>query len=104
MQKESNKNRSFGIIALSLMLVFAVASCTKPKKADGEGGAEGSATSESAQPQLADKDIGLDAQGSDSGNIAGLNTIYFDYDKAALSSAAKATLPSSTIRRNVYLT
>lgn len=93
---------SYSILALCLMLVLAVASCTKPKKADGEGGAESGATSESAQPQLAEKDIGLDAQGSDSGNISGLNTVFFDYDKAALTSAAKATLKANAdwIRAN----
>ena len=102
MQKESrlrksNVNvRALGFLAVSLMLVFTMASCTKPKKADGEGGAEGSGvTSENAQPQLADKDIGFDAQGSDSGNISGLSTIFFDYDKAALTSAAKAALKAN---------
>lgn len=90
------QHRTFGFFALCLMLVITVASCTKPKKADGEGGAESSgAMSESAAPQLADKDIGLDAQGSDSGNISGLNTVFFDYDKAALSGEAKATLKAN---------
>lgn len=99
--------RTFGFLALSLMLVFTVASCTKPKRADGEGGAEGSsAVSDSAQPTLADKDIGFDAQGSDSGNISGLNTIFFDYDKAALTSSAKATLKANAdwIRANPKVT
>lgn len=92
MQQDSRLSKA-SILAFSLLVVVALASCTKPKKADGEGGAEGSGvTSESAQPQLADKDIGLDAQGSDSGNISGLSTVFFDYDKAALTSAAKAAL------------
>ncbi len=102
-----NRIRPFGFLALSMMLVFTVASCTKPKKADGEGGAEGSSvTSESAQPTLADKDIGFDAQGSDSGNINGLDTIFFDYDKAALTSSAKATLKVNAdwIRANPKVT
>ncbi len=99
MQHESslhNFKRSSGFLALCLMLVLTVASCTKPKKADGEGGAESSGvTSENAAPQLADKDIGLDAQGSDSGNISGLSTVFFDYDKAALTSSAKAALKAN---------
>ena len=87
---------SYSILALCLMLVLAVASCTKPKKDDADAGVEGSgAMSDSASPQLAEKDIGLDAQGSDSGNISGLDTIFFDYDKAALSSTAKATLKAN---------
>ena len=98
--------RTFGFLALTLMLVFTVASCTKPKKADGEGGAEGSTTSEFAQPTLADRDIGFDAQGSDSGNISGLSTIFFDYDKAALTSSAKGTLKANAdwIRANPKVT
>lgn len=103
MQKESSVTtrsglvaRSTGFIALSLMLVFTMASCTKPKKADGEGGAESSGvTSENAAPQLADKDNSFDTQGSDSGNINGLSTVFFDYDKAALTSEAKATLKAN---------
>jgi peptidoglycan-associated lipoprotein len=103
MQHESRSPRSLGFLAITLMLAFAVASCTKPKKPDGEGGTESSGTtSEQASPQLADKDIGLDAQGSDSGNIKGLNTIFFDYDKAALTSSAKAMLKANAdwIRAN----
>lgn len=87
--------RSSFVVAVSLMLVLAVASCTKPKRTDGEGGVEGAEMSESASPVLADKDIGLDAQGSDSGRISGLETIYFDYDKAALTAAARATLKAN---------
>lgn len=100
MQHDSNsknsRTRSLGFLTLCLMLAFTVASCTKPKKADGEGGAEGSATtSEAASPALADKDIGMDAQGSDSGNISGLATVFFAYDKAALTATAKSTLKAN---------
>ncbi len=60
--------------------------CSSSKKAEdaaaGEGGAE-------AIDQTA---MNFDAAGSDSGNIAGLSTIYFDYDQANLSSEARSTL------------
>lgn len=36
--------------------------------------------------------MNFDAAGSDSGKIDGLNTIYFDYDKSALTATAKKTL------------
>ena len=88
----SRAARTTGFFAICLMLVFTVASCTKPKRTDGAGGAEGSGME---SPTLADKDIGLDAQGSDSGNIAGLSTIFFDYDKAALTATAKAQLKAN---------
>lgn len=38
------------------------------------------------------KDIVSDSIGSDGGNIEGLYTVHFDYDKAALSGKAKKTL------------
>ncbi len=37
----------------------------------------------------------FDEGGSDSGNIDGLSSIFFDYDKAVLTSAARATLASN---------
>jgi peptidoglycan-associated lipoprotein len=44
--------------------------------------------------------------GSNSGNIKGLNTIFFDYDKAALTSSAKAMLKANAdwIRANPKFT
>jgi peptidoglycan-associated lipoprotein len=36
------------------------------------------------------KDMSFDVQGSDSGNIAGLFTIHFDYDKSSLTADGKA--------------
>ena len=36
--------------------------------------------------------MNFDAQGSDSNKIAGLSTVFFDYDKSTLSAASKETL------------
>ena len=41
---------------------------------------------------VTDKPINFDPQGSDSEKIDGLHTIYFEYDKAALSPEAKKSL------------
>jgi peptidoglycan-associated lipoprotein len=72
----------------ALTLVFAAA-CAKKTKPDGSGGEDGSGANAAA---ISDKDIGYDAQGSDSGKIEGLSTIYFAYDKSVLSSEAKQKL------------
>ncbi len=52
-------------------------------------------TDSTATPAVQDtnvqsKDLSFDVQGSDSGNIAGLFTLNFDYDKAAMTSDAKS--------------
>lgn len=74
-----------GILAAGL-------ACTKAKKADEEASSEGMADASMEAPGVSDRDIGFDAQGSDSGRIDGLQTIYFDFDQARLSSEAKRTL------------
>ena len=65
--------------------------CTKAKKADDSASSEGLADS-STEAAISDRDIGFDAQGSDSGRIDGLNTVYFEFDQARLSAEAKRTL------------
>jgi peptidoglycan-associated lipoprotein len=73
------------IPALALVLVTA---CAKPKKVDSEG----AAAAEGSAPVIGDKAIGYDAQGSDSGQIAGLYTVNFEYDQARLTDAARKKL------------
>lgn len=50
----------------------------------------GSAAQES--PAVDSTAMSFDAAGSDSGKIDGLKTVFFDYDKATLSSEAKKTI------------
>lgn len=76
------------------LAIVALASCTKPKKVDGDGGVEGSESS-AASPVLADKEIGFDPQGSDSGKINGLSTVFFEYDSSKLSETARKVLKSN---------
>jgi peptidoglycan-associated lipoprotein len=77
------------------MLVFTACG-SKQKKADDAAGAGGGDTS------IATKPLGFDPMGSDSGSIAGLRTINFEYDKAALSTEARKTLSENAnwIREN----
>jgi peptidoglycan-associated lipoprotein len=75
----------FALIPLLSICLFACPS--KPKSSD---------TAVEAVPVSGDdvssSPMNFDTAGSDSGRIEGLTTIYFDYDKASLSSGAKSTL------------
>src|SRR3954465_15898839 len=81
-------------LMMAVIAVALCASCVKKNKPDQSGEVPpGDVSSPTADAgQVSDRDIGFDAQGSDSGKIDGLNTIYFDYDKAALSSDSKSKL------------
>ena len=80
------------ILGLSLAL-----GCThKPTKdVNGADSANGAGGADSSAPAIADKDISTDPMGSDSGKINGLSTVFFDYDKATLSSDARNKLSAN---------
>jgi len=68
------------------ILCFSLIHCSTLKKEDknqmvGEG-----------VEDISSQDIDSDNKGSDSGNIEGLNTVYFDYDSSTLSEQTKETL------------
>lgn len=80
------------MLAAGMALVLATAistGCSKPKKTETEGTANAGG---STAPVIADKPIGFDAQGSDSGKIAGLNSVNFEYDQARLTNEARKKL------------
>lgn len=72
-----------GTILVATALVFSVSCSSKKKK--GEGG-------DGLSPTVSSQDISFDPAGSDSGNIAGLSTVNFEYDRASLSSSARKSL------------
>lgn len=84
--------------ALTVLLV----SCQSPKKSDADGAASG----DGSAPVLAEKEINFDPQGSDSGKIQGLSTIYFEYDQARLTAEARAKLAENAqwIKNNENVT
>lgn len=98
MHKQNGSWKSITVTFSCLALAFALASCTKPKKPDGEGGAG----IESSAPQLTEKDNTFDSQGSDSGKINGLTTVFFEYDSSRLSDTAKQSLKGNAewVRNN----
>jgi peptidoglycan-associated lipoprotein len=62
------------------------------KKVDDSAAGDAAVTKSDGPDPVVDTPMSFDAQGSDSGKISGLETIHFEYDKAALSSATKKTL------------
>ena len=84
-------SRAMAVAGLSVVLAT---SCAKPKKpdTDANGAANGANGANQSLPVIADKDIVTDPQGSDSGKIAGLNTIFFEYDQARLTADARQKL------------
>lgn len=73
------------------LTVLMAASCAKPKKPDTEGDATGAG----GDAAISDQEMSFDPQGSDSGNITGLSTVYFEYDQARLTSDARQKLAAN---------
>ena len=87
--------KQVGSLVAVIALSFALGCAKKPvKDANGADSANGNMGQDSA-PQIEDKSISSDPMGSDSGKINGLNTVFFDYDKATLTSDAKSKLSSN---------
>lgn len=86
-------------ILVLLVLVFALGiGCAKKKKPEeslGDAGANGAAQT-AEDTNIQNKDLSFNAQGSDSGEINGLYTIHFEYDKSAITGEAR-----SQIQKNV---
>jgi peptidoglycan-associated lipoprotein len=80
------------VAVLSLSLVMG---CTHKPTKDANGADQANGAGQDSAPAIADKDISTDPQGSDSGKINGLTTVFFDYDKATLTSDARSKLASN---------
>lgn len=70
---------------VTAILVAGVVGCGSAKKKDGESGD----LTGGGSPTLDSTPMSFDAQGSDSGKIAGLETINFEYDRSNLTSDGK---------------
>ncbi len=83
-----NSARKFSMLAVvASALVLSSCSHKNDVKSDDSNAAAAGKAGENGG--VTDKPINFDPQGSDSGKIDGLHTIYFDYDKAGLTSEAK---------------
>ncbi|GIL16801.1 MAG: hypothetical protein BroJett040_05520 [Oligoflexia bacterium] len=76
--------KKFVQVSCAITLAFALGACSSKKKTE-------ETTTEQVQqaPQIDNTAMSFDAAGSDSGNISGLQTVNFDYDKATLSAETK---------------
>jgi peptidoglycan-associated lipoprotein len=74
------------VLCIASMLLFG---CKGKEKKPEDLGPDASAAG-AQDPNIQSKDMTFDAQGSDSGSIAGLYTITFDYDKSSLSEEARS--------------
>lgn len=93
-------------ILLCGLTVLLATSCAKPKKADTAEGAVPENASPSDQAVVAEKEINFDPQGSDSGNISGLSSVFFEYDQARLTADARKVLAENAdwIKNNSSVT
>ncbi len=84
-----NSNLKNIALVLSTVLALGLGACKSKKTAEETPvPAETSATQEKT-PAIEQSPMSFDAAGSDSGNIAGLKTINFEYDRAVLTAEAK---------------
>lgn len=80
----------FRVLMLSIVAVAMVVGCSSKKKTD-----DSAANAGAADTAIDQSAMSFDAAGSDSGKISGLATIFFDYDKAALTADAKQILSAN---------
>jgi peptidoglycan-associated lipoprotein len=91
--------RSFHVraVAIAGLALLVATACSKPKKPDGDAAAAAATAPEAPisttdQPVVQTKDSTLDPRGSDGGSISGLSTVFFEYDKANLTSDTRKRL------------
>lgn len=88
-------NFKFALTLAGLAIAMSTACTSKPAKTEGEGanlGGENAKVETAPTPAVVEKPIETDAQGSDSGKIAGLSTVFFEYDQARLTNDARKKL------------
>lgn len=88
------KARHLGSLFVVVALSFALG-CQKKQVKDAGGADQANGTAGQEAPTIEDKSNSTDPLGSDSGNIKGLSTVFFDYDKATLTSDAKSKLAAN---------
>ncbi len=80
-------------LAVTSLIVLSLISCAKQKK--DLGPITPTDISTSVDESIQDKPIQFDAMGSDGGSINGLSSIYFPYDRADITEAAKSDLAAN---------
>lgn len=83
-----NTFNKFVKISSLAVLVLVVASC-KSKQSATDKDADANAAAAAVAPKIDNTPLSFDAAGSDSGKIDGLETVHFEFDKAALKEEEK---------------
>lgn len=73
---------------VTAVLILGLVGCGSAKKKDGEGG-DLTGGAGAGAPSIESTPMNFNAQGSDSGQIQGLETIHFEYDRSVLTSDGK---------------
>jgi peptidoglycan-associated lipoprotein len=73
-----------GLFYVLVLSSLVIGGCSKKAKEDAGAGV--------TQETMQDQPMSFDTAGSDSGNIPGLGTIHFEYDKATLTTEARRVL------------
>src|SRR3954470_16747414 len=85
----------FRRILIAAFGVMLVASCASKQKRASENDATAAGSGGNEAPVIAEKEMNFDPQGSDSGKISGLGTVYFEYDQARLTDTARKQLAAN---------
>jgi peptidoglycan-associated lipoprotein len=85
-------SKNFALTLISAALVVTMSACQSKKKAEDASAMPGAEGEMQASPTIESTPMSFDAAGSDSGRIAGLETVQFDYDRASLSADSKSKL------------
>lgn len=86
-------NFKFALTLAGLAILMSAACTSKPAKTEGDGANIGGENAQvGTSPTVVEKPMEDVSQGSDGGKIAGLNTVYFEYDQARLTSEARQKL------------
>jgi len=84
-------------ILMAIILMAAITGCSSFRKKDSSGigtdsGVKTETTASGESEKIDASPMNLGVTGSDSGSIDGLKTIFFEYDKAALTATEKEKL------------
>lgn len=104
-----NQFKKIAIMSLALTMVVASTSgCSlfRKKSATNDGSIRTETTADGGSEQIDSSPMNFGAQGSDSGSIEGLRTVFFEYDKASLTGAERAKLEANAawMKRNSGVT
>jgi peptidoglycan-associated lipoprotein len=90
-------SKFYSVLTMAALAITMGAACAhKPTTAGGDGANAGGENAQVGKaPAVIEKPLETDVQGSDSGKIAGLSTVFFEYDKASLTEETRKKLAAN---------